>query len=129
MAVRTADFDKLSGCLKAFTPVLQQAEVDYFADPTAANDLILKLVGEYNTGWTYSQGVADYADKTMIDDKLVSNGDNDTLGDFDATRMSDFFTKAKETFTKLGTDIDPKLTVDDLYTNEFLDPSIGLPSN
>lgn len=128
MAVRTDDFDSLSGCLKAFTPVLQQAEVDFFADPTKANALILDLVTQYNTGWTYSQGVADYSVKTMIDAGLVSNADNDYIGDFNDTRMSDFFTKAKDTFTKLGTDIDPNLTVDDLYTNEFIDPSIGLPN-
>ena len=36
MAVRTADFGKLSPCLKALTPVLQKSEVDYFANPAAA---------------------------------------------------------------------------------------------
>ena len=126
MAVRTADFTKLTPCLKALTPVLQQEEVDFFANPKPANDLILKLVAAYNTGWTYSQGVADYAVKTMLKDKIVGNGTNSTLGDFDKTRMDKFFTTASGIFTKLGTAVDPKLTVDDLYTNEFIDPSIGL---
>lgn len=128
MAVRSADFDSLSGCLKALTPVLQQAEVDYFADPKKANDLILELVKQYNTGWTYSQGVADYAVKTMIDAKLVGNAGNKALGDFDDARMSSFFEKANGVFTKLGTDVKPGLKVEDLYTNEFVDPSIGLPN-
>lgn len=127
MAVRSAEFDSLSDCLAAFTPVLQQAEVDYFADPTAANDLIFDMVEAYNTGWTYDQGVADYSVETMISAGLVSNGTNDYIGDFDDTRMSDFYAKANDTFTKLGTDIDPELSVEDLYTNEFIDTSIGLP--
>ncbi len=126
MAVRTADFTKLTPCLKALTPVLQQEEVDFFANPKPANDLILKLVTAYNTGWTYSQGVADYAAKTMIDDKIVGNGTNSTIGDFDKARMDKFFTTASAIYTKLGTAIDPKLTASDLYTNEFIDPSIGL---
>jgi hypothetical protein len=126
MAVRSADFTKLTPCLKALTPVLQQAEVDYFADPKAADSLIQKLVGEYNTGWTYSPGVADYSRKTMIDVGLVSNGTNDTIGDFDAARMSKFFDTASQIYTKLGSDIDPKVTADDLYTNDFIDDSIGL---
>lgn len=126
MAVRTADFDTLTPCLKALTPVLQQAEVDYFADPTAADKLIQDLVGQYNTGWTYSPGVADYSRKTMIDAKLVSNGDNADIGDFDPARMSTFFDTASKIYTKLGTDIDPSVTADDLYTNDFIDTSIGL---
>lgn len=126
MAVRSADFTKLTPCLKALTPVLQQEEVDYFADPTAADTLIQTLVKDYNTGWVYSPGLADYSRKTMINDKLVSNGTAGYIGAFDKDRMDKFFTAASGIFTKLGTAIDPKLTADDLYTNEFLDSSIKL---
>jgi hypothetical protein len=126
MAVRKADFEKLSPCLKALTPVLQKAEVDYFADPKAADDLIQKLVTEYNTGWTYSPGVADYSRKTMIDAKLVSNGTNSTLGDFDADRMTKFLGTALPIYTKLGSPVASGIKADDLYTNEFIDTSIGL---
>jgi hypothetical protein len=126
MAVRTADFTKLTPCLKALTPVLQQEEVDYFADPTAADSLIQTLVKDYNTGWVYSPGVADYSRKTMIDQKLVSNGTNSTIGDFDKARMDKFFATASAIYTKLGTAIDPKLKASDLYTDEFIDTSIGL---
>lgn len=126
MAVRTEDFESLTPCLKALTPVLQQATVDFFADPQPANDLILELVKQYNTGWTYSQGVADFSVKTMIADGLVSNGDNDYIGDFDTDRMTKFFDTSSKIYTKLGTDIDTAVTADDLYTNEFIDTSIGL---
>jgi hypothetical protein len=62
----------------------------------------------------------------MIDDKLVGNGTNSTIGDFDKARMDKFFTTASGIYAKLGTAIDTKLTADDLYTNEFIDTSIGL---
>ena len=126
MAVRTADFDKLTPCLKALTPVLQKAEVDYFADPTAADALIQKLVAAYNTGWTYSPGVAEYSRKTMIDKGLVSNGTNSTIGDFDPARMDKFLATALPIYTKLGSKVAPGLKATDLYTNEFIDTSIGL---
>ena len=126
MAVRAADFGKLSPCLKALTPVLQKSEVDYFANPAAADELIQKLVSEYNTGWTYSPGVADYSRKTMFEAKLVSNGTNSTIGDFDPDRMAKFLGTAQPIYTKLGSPVAAGLKVDDLYTNEFIDTSIGL---
>lgn len=126
MAVRTADFDKLSPCLKALTPVLQQAEVDYFADPSKADALVLKLVKEYNTGWVYSEGLAKYAVDTMLKDGIVGNGTNSTIGDFDDARMEKFLQTALPIYQKLKSPVKDGLKAGDLYTNEFIDPSIGL---
>ncbi|THG31120.1 ABC transporter substrate-binding protein [Naasia lichenicola] len=126
VSVRNDDLAGLSDCLKAFVPVMQQAEVDYFAEPATANSLILDLVDQYDTGWVYSQGLADYSVKTMIDQELVSNGGNDTLGDFDADRLSELFDTALPIFTDGGAEITSGLTVDDIYTNDFIDDSIGL---
>jgi hypothetical protein len=126
MSVRTDDLDGLSGCLEALVPVLQQATLDYTADPAAANALILDLVDEYDTGWTYSEGVADYALTTMLDDELIGNGPNSTIGDFDDARMSTLFDAAKPIYEGLGSDIAPDLAVDAVYTNAFIDPAIGL---
>jgi hypothetical protein len=126
MAVRTGDLEANADCLKALVPVLQQAEVDYFGDPTEVNSLILDLVEQFDTGWVYSQGVADYSFKTMTDLGIVSNGDNDTIGDFDDARLEDFFTQATPIFEKLGTPPAEGLTATDLYTNDYIDTSIGL---
>jgi hypothetical protein len=126
MAVRSGELEDLSPCLTALVPVLQQAEVDYYADPAAANSLILDLVDQYDTGWVYTQGVADYSVKTQLELGLASNGDNDTIGDFDTDRVGDLLTKVAPIFDKLGTPVKSGLTVDDLVTNEFIDTSIGL---
>jgi hypothetical protein len=126
MATRTGDLEANSDCLKALVPVLQQAEVDYFADPAPVNTMILDLVKQFDTGWVYSQGVADFSVKQMIDLGLVSNGTNDTLGDLDDARMSSFFDKAVPILEKIGSTPADGLAVDDLYTNEYIDTSIGL---
>ncbi|KZE40509.1 hypothetical protein [Microbacterium sp. T32] len=125
MSVKAADFDKLSPCLTKLVPVLQKAGVAYYKDPKAANDLILKLVDEYNTGWTYTQGVADYSVKTQVDLGLVGNGPDSTYGNFDDARFADFFDKASKVYTDLGTPPAAGYTAKDLYTNEFIDTSIS----
>jgi hypothetical protein len=126
VTVRSAELEDMSPCLTALVPVLQQAEVDFFDDPAATNALILDLVEEYDTGWVYSEGVADYSVKTMIDLGLVSNGDNDYIGDFDEARVQTIIDSDTPIFTKLGTPPIEGITPADLVTNEFLDQSIGL---
>jgi hypothetical protein len=127
MATRSDDLEANSECFAALVPVLQQAEVDYFADPAKTNSLILDLVEQFDTGWVYSQGVADYSVKTMVDEGIVGNGPNETLGDFDDARISELLEKTTPVFTELGTAPAEGLTPADLYTNEFIDTSIALP--
>ncbi|GLY29307.1 hypothetical protein [Kineosporia sp. NBRC 101731] len=126
MTVRTGDLEKDSPCLKKLVPVLQQAEVDYFADPAATNELVLDLVTQFNNGWVYSQGVADYSVKTLLADGIVSNGDNDYVGDFDAERIQKIIDIDTPIFTASNTAPKTGLKAADLFTNEFLDSSIGL---
>ncbi|MBR20848.1 MAG: nitrate ABC transporter substrate-binding protein [Leifsonia sp.] len=126
VSVRSGDLEELTPCLEKLVPVLQQAGVDYYNDPTATNALILELVDEFDTGWTYSQGVADFSVQQQIDLGLASNGTNDTYGDFDEDRMTTFLEKATVVYTDMGTPPVDGLTIDDLYTNEFIDTSIGL---
>lgn len=126
VSVRTADLDAMTPCLKALVPVLQQAEVDYVADPATTTKLILDLVDKFNTGWVYSQGVADYSLKTMLDDGLVGNGTNNTIGDFDDDRMAAFLKLATPVYEGIGNAPAAGLKAKDIYTNQFIDPKIGL---
>lgn len=126
VSVRTADESTLSGCLAKLVPVLQKAEVDFFNDPKPVESLILDLVTEFNTGWVYSEGVADSSVKTMIDQKIVGNGSNSTLGDFDDDRVKKVFDKSVSLFTSLGHDPQSGLKAEDIYTNKYIDTSIGL---
>lgn len=125
MSVKSDAFDELTPCLEQLVPVMQKAGVAYYEDPSAANALILQLVDEYATGWTYSQGVADYSVKTQVDLGLVGNGTDSTYGNFDEARFADFFDKASAVYTELGTPPADGYTPADLYTNEFIDTSIS----
>ncbi len=111
-------------CLTALVPVLQQAELDYFADPAATNSLILELVDAYDTGWVYSQGVADYSVETLTNE-LIGNGNDDTLGNLDPERVQELFDIVVPIYSEQGFDIPADLTPEDIYTNEFIDPELG----
>jgi hypothetical protein len=127
MSVRSAEFDELSPCLEKLVPVMQQATVDYYGDASSTNELILELVEKYDTGWVYSEGVADFSVKQQVDLGLASNGDNETLGDFDLDRVQEVLDVMGPISSDLGTPPAEGLTVDDLVTNEFIDESIKLP--
>ena len=128
-SVRAADLTTMSPCLKLLVPIFQQAQVDYIEKPAAVNSLILDLVKQYNTGWQYSQGVADFAVKQQVDLGLVSNGDNSTLGDFDLARVQKVIDIDTPIFQKQKPAPADGLTPEKLVTNEFIDKSIGLPKS
>ncbi|WP_426595024.1 ABC transporter substrate-binding protein [Cellulomonas sp. McL0617] len=125
MSVRTGDLATLTPCLKKLVPVMQQADVDYINDPATTNALILDLVKQYNNGWVYSQGVADFAVKQMKDLDIASNGDNAYVGDMDETRVQKIIDIMTPIYTDAGAPPKAGLKASDLYTNQFLDQTIG----
>ncbi|HEV7950494.1 MAG TPA: ABC transporter substrate-binding protein [Glaciihabitans sp.] len=125
IGVRSGDFEELSPCLEQLVPVLQQAEVDFYSDPTATNNLILELVEDYATGWVYSAGVAEFSVAQQVELGLVGNGDDSTVGNFDLDRVQESLDAMIPIAIELGTPAADGLTVDDLVTNEFIDESIG----
>ncbi len=128
LSVVPENLETLSGCLTELVPVVQQAQVDYVADPGGTNELILELVEEYDTGWVYSRGMADFSVEQQLELGLVGNGENETLGDFDLERVQETIDIVTPIATEQGTPPTPGLTAEDLVTNEFIDDSIGLPS-
>jgi hypothetical protein len=126
LAARAADVEKLSGCFKAFVPVVQRATRDFVNAPATANALIVDLVVKYNTGWVYTAAQAQASVEAQLKDGLVANSADGTLGSFDFARADKFFTVATKTYASEGTKTKEGLTSADLMTNEFIDPSIKL---
>ncbi|RPE77957.1 MULTISPECIES: ABC transporter substrate-binding protein [unclassified Frondihabitans] len=125
MSVRTGDLTKLSPCLKKLVPVLQQADVDYITNPGTTNKLVANLVTQYNNGWVYDEDVANYGVETMKKLKIASNGDNDYVGDMDTERIQKVIDIDTPIYEKSGTKLKSGLAPEDLFTNEFIDKSIG----
>ncbi|MBL7500100.1 ABC transporter substrate-binding protein [Frankia sp. CNm7] len=128
IGIRPDKIEALKPCLTKLIPIMQQGVIDFMADPSAANALILKLVEEYNNGWIYSEGVADYAVKTMGELGIVGNGSTPTLGDFDETRLQELIDILDPIYEKAGKPIKEGLKPSDLVDTQFLDTSISLTS-
>ena len=126
IAIRADRLEENRECLAALVPIIQQSTVDYVNDPAETNALILEAVESFDNGWVYTQGVADYAVETMLGDGLISNGPDDTIGNFDLDRVNALIEKAIPVYTSLGQPPAEGLTAEDVVTNEFIDPSIGL---
>lgn len=129
LAVRTDRLEELSPCLEGLVPLLQQAQIDYLADPTEVND-ILTAYNEEGLGapfWLTSEGLNAAAVEVMEADGLVSNGDDETLGNFDEARVQELIDILLPIFEAQNAEtLDPAVTPADVFTNEYIDDSIGL---
>jgi hypothetical protein len=122
LAIRPDDLEPLRPCLELFVPVVQQSAIDYLADPAATNALIVDVVEQYDSFWTYSIELADFSVAVQAELGLTGNGDDDVLGNFDLARVEALL----EQMRAAGMDVPHDLTAEDLVTNEFVDQGIGL---
>jgi hypothetical protein len=127
LSIRPADKQKLAPCLEKLVPLVQRAQVDFLANPQRTNAFIIKLVKDYNTFWTYSDGLAAYAIAKMRQD-FVNNGADRTLGNFEVGRIQRLIDIVTPILVGQRKPPRPGLQPQDLYTNEFIDPSIGVKS-
>ncbi len=114
--------ETLRPCLEKFVPIVQQAAIDYIDAPDRANAIIIDAVEQYDSFWVYDQALADYSVQTQKELGFVGNGPDDTLGNMDEARVQGVLDKIRDS----GIEVPEDLTVEDLVTNEFVDPDIGL---
>jgi len=122
LAIRAADKEVLAPCLAKLVPIVQRASIEYLKDGSRTNRIIVEAVEKYDTFWVYEQGVADFSTGVQRELGLVGNGDDDTIDNFDLERVNQVLQQLRDA----GLDVPEGLTAADIYTNEFIDPSIGL---
>jgi len=126
IAVRADALEENSECLAALVPIIQQSTVDYVNDSAETNALIIEAVDAFDNGWVYNADVAAYAVETMRADGLLSNGPDETIGNFDLDRVNGLIELAIPVYDSLGQTPKEGLTAEDVVTNQFIDDSIGL---
>jgi hypothetical protein len=127
LAVRADKVEENADCLAKLVPIMQRAQLDYLEDPQATNELIVDLVDQYQTGWTYSLGVADFSVQAQRDLDIVTDDPaSGVFGQIDPERMAEIVDTFGTILVDAGqietADIDPET----LYTNEFIDDSISM---
>ncbi len=129
LAIRSGEKEQLAPCLEKLVPIFQKSTVQFAQNPEAAIKIILDLVPKYNTGWQYSQGLADYSAQAMLDLGIVANGPDDTIGNVDMARIQKIIDITSPIFTSQKKAIKADLKPEDIATNEFIDESIGLEAS
>ena len=129
LATLPANVTKYGACFKKLVPIIQQAQVDYAANPVPADTLIAKVVSKYNDGWDYTAGAAAFAAKAQIKDGIIANGPDGALGDFSLSRVNALIKALSPIYAKEGKTPKAGLTANDIVTNQFIDPSIHLPAS
>ncbi|TQM39005.1 hypothetical protein [Pseudonocardia cypriaca] len=126
LAVRADKLEQLRPCLQKLVPIMQRSQLDYLKNPAPTNRLIVELVEAYQTGWSYSAGVADFSAKAQVEQGFVTNDPaSGVFGQFDPARMQQIVSTFGPILQAQGT-ISTVPDPSSLYTNEFIDPSIKM---
>jgi hypothetical protein len=125
LAVRSADKAALAPCLRKLVPIIQQAQIDFVEQPDRAIGLIVEAAQRYQTGWRYSEKLARYSTRAMLDLGVVGNGPDQTLGNFDMNRVQRMIDILERVLERQHRPVREDLKPEDLATNEFIDPSIS----
>lgn len=128
-SIRAGDEEKLKSCLEKVVPIFQQSQIDFVQNPDRAIQIILEAVKEYNTGWQYSQGLAEYSAKKMLELGIVSNGTDNTLGNIEAQRVQRIIEIMTPILEGQRKPVKESLKPEDLFTNDYVDERIGLPAS
>jgi hypothetical protein len=125
IVVRADKKDSYAACLKKLVPIIQRSQVEFVRNPSTTNELIVKLNTEYK-GFPYPKEQATFSVDQQLKLKIVGNGSNSTLGDFDLERVRKVIGIVGPIYTGQRKEIKANLVPQDLVTNEFIDPSVNL---
>ncbi len=124
----------MKSCLTKLVPMIQEASVDYIQHPSTVNNVLNK----FNSGgfgasyWSTSLAYSKAAVARMLKYDLVGNSHGGTgpIGGINLTRLGQNISDLVPIYAKQGSsNYLPGLTPSDIATNEFINPSIKLPSS
>jgi hypothetical protein len=127
ISIRTGDKDRLAPCLRKLVPLIQRSTVEFITKPDRTNKLITNLVTQYAIDfWQYDAELAKFSVSQQRALGIVGNGPDQTVGNFDLARVAGVLEIVRTIFAGRRQPLKEGLSAQDLATNEFIDPSIGL---
>lgn len=124
MSVRANRLAELSPCLKKLVPIIQQSGVDYAAAPAAVNKVIVDIVSQDSTYSPYTEGEAAFSADLLVKKGLLAADDDGSFGVYDPARTARNVADLRAVLAATGNTVPAGMTADDLFTNDFTDPSI-----
>lgn len=123
--VRADKVNELRPCLQRLVPMIQRATVQFRADPTHVNDVVVDVVAKSANFSPYSPELAAFGSKVLIDNGLIGNDTDGVVGSFDEARVQRVIDEFAPILRRGGAQVPAGLTARDLVTKEFLDPTIS----
>lgn len=117
MAVRADRVEEFAPCLEVLVPALQQAWVDFLADPTPVTDALIGVNDAYDTYWKISADLNTRGIELLGELELVENSPDGTYCSFDADRVQGLYDILAPIYAEEGVDIaeDPAVMYDNSY--------------
>ena len=117
---------ELAPCLKKLIPIMQRSTAGYVKDSGPTNTFIGAVNKGMPKSFGYDKKQGDAAFQAMQKNAIIGNGRNTDVGDFDMTRVQRILSIVTPIFAAQKTPVKQGLTPDEMVTNEFIDPSIGV---
>jgi hypothetical protein len=114
-----------AACLKKLVPIIQHSQAEFMVEPGPTVDLIVRANDAFK-GFPYPREQAMFSVEQQRRLGIVGNGGNATIGDFDPNRIKTVLDIVAPILSGQRKEIKAGLAPADLYTNEFVDQSIGL---
>lgn len=126
VSVRADKMEALSPCLDKLVPIVQQATADYITSPDATNSVIVDIVSQDTSFTPYTEGEAAFSSTLLRDQGLIADEADGSVGTYDPVRTQSNLAELGPVLTAGGAQLPADLTAEQLFTNRFTDPSIGI---
>jgi hypothetical protein len=114
MKDRAAELDE---CLQLLVPVMQQAWVDYLADPKPITDKMIEINETYDGFWFLTEGLNEAGLELVESGEFAVNSPDGTYCSFDADRVQGLYDILAPIYEDSGTPIAD--SIDDVFSNEY----------
>ncbi|MCZ4278926.1 ABC transporter substrate-binding protein [Rhodococcoides yunnanense] len=126
VSVREDKVESLSPCLEKLVPIIQQATADYITSPEATNSDIVEIVSQDTSFTPYTEGEAEFSSTLLEEQGLIANEADGSVGTYDPVRTQSNLAEIGPVLTAGGARLPADVTAEQLFTNRFTDPSIGI---
>ncbi len=120
--------ESLTPCLQKLVPIIQQSTADYVTAPESTNDAIVDVVSQDSSFSPYTEGEAEFSATLLKDEGLIANEADGSVGTYDMARVQGTVDELKPILVAGGAAIPDPPTAEQIYTNRFTDPAIGISS-
>nr|WP_296773541.1 ABC transporter substrate-binding protein [Rhodococcus sp. (in: high G+C Gram-positive bacteria)] len=126
VSVRADRLESLSPCLEKLVPIVQQATADYISSPEDTDSTIVDIVSQDTSFTPYTEGEAAFSSTLLRDEGLIADEADGSVGTYDPSRTQRNLEELGPVLAADGARLPADVTADQLFTNRFTDPSIGI---